>query len=77
MAVKPPRVASAEEFWTAPPPTRSPRCAWWLAQLDAGWSPNRRVRAMGYSEAARFFGVYLWEYLNVLAPRLKAERSAA
>jgi hypothetical protein len=46
--------------------------AWWLERINGEeqWRPNRRVRLMGYDEKAEWFGVYLWEYLEVLAPLL-------
>ena len=68
--IVPPRVGSAEEYWTHPPPEPSPRLTYWLGLLAHGWKPNRRVRAMGYDQAAEFFGVYIWEYVNVIFPLL-------
>jgi hypothetical protein len=68
----PPRVTDATEFWQSPPPEPSPRLVYWQARIEAGWMPNKRIRAMGYHEAAEFFGVYIWEYLNVLAPLFSA-----
>jgi len=56
--------------WTTPPETASPRLAWWEARISAGWQPNRRIRSLGYDEAADFFGVTIWEYVNVLYPHL-------
>lgn len=51
-------------------PARSPQLAHWLARLDAGWRPNRRLRRMGYAERAAFFGVTAEEYLREIRPRL-------
>lgn len=65
---KPPRVDDVQRYWTRPPPERSARCAWWAAKIQAGWRRNRRLGGMGYHEAARFFGVYIWEYINVISP---------
>lgn len=59
------------QFWTAPPPAPSPRLSGWLERLRHGWRPNRRIRSMGYEEAAEFFGVYIWKYFNVLSPLLR------
>ena len=28
---------------------------------------------MGYYESSVYFGVYIWEYLNVLAPMMRGE----
>jgi hypothetical protein len=66
--VKPPRVKDKYEYWLKPPPDPSPRCTWWLGEFAKGWQPNRRVRGEGYTGAADFYGVYVWEYLNVIAP---------
>jgi hypothetical protein len=83
--MKPKRVDNVETYWTAPPPAPSARCAYWVAAINGGWTPNRRVSAMGYHEKADFFGVYIWEYINVLSPlflrgaetsRTDVERSA-
>lgn len=68
--IKPPAVENIETFWATPPPERSPRCTYWVAELASGWVPNRRVRSMGYYEQAEFFGVYVWEHLHVLSPML-------
>ena len=65
-AAKPPRV-DRYEYWGDPPPVPSPRLAWWLDRIvDEGWKPNRRISGEGYDGTAEFFGVYLWEWLNVL-----------
>lgn len=66
----PPRVANHYDFWTAPPPSPSERCTWWVARIRAGWRPNARISGMGYDSTARWFGVYMWEYLRVLYPLL-------
>jgi hypothetical protein len=71
---RPPRVPDVYAFWGDPPPTRSARCDYWLRQIEAGWLPNRRLRMECYDCSAAWFGVYLWEYLNVLVPAI-AERS--
>lgn len=75
----PPRVPTADqqEFWTKPPPEPSARLGWWLDRIAAGWVGNKRVRIMGYDAAASYFGVYYWEYLNVLSPRLQQAQEAA
>lgn len=66
--MKPPRVKDEQTFWIDPPPERSARCAWWVEQFAAGWKPNRRIRGEGYHGSACFYGVYIWEYLNVIYP---------
>lgn len=64
-------------YWNEPPPAPSAGLVKWLARIEAGWRPNRRIRAMGYHERAEFFGVYIWEYLNVLYPMLKNQEPKA
>lgn len=72
----PPRVADIELFWTEPPPEQSARCAWWVKRIGEGWAGNKRTRIMGYDEAAAYFGVYIWEYVHVLADLLRSKRQA-
>ena len=68
----PPRVKDQYEYWHSdnPPPERSARCQYWLEQIAAGWRPNARISCLGYDDSAEFYGVYIWEYLNVLSPFL-------
>lgn len=68
---KPPRVADHYAFWADEPPEKSERVKYWLKTIEAGWRPNRRIRQMCYDCSAEFYGVWLWEYLNVLAPLLQ------
>ena len=70
----PPRV-NRYDYWTDPPPGPSPRLAYWVEKIEAGWRPNRRISGMGYDCRAEFFGVYLWEYINVLYPLLVRKRA--
>lgn len=66
----PPRV-DRYEYWGEPPPEPSPRLAYWLDRiLDEGWKGSARILGAGYDGTAEYFGVYLWEYLNVLYPAL-------
>lgn len=75
--IAPPRVADIQAYWTDPPPEPSARCTWWRERISAGWRPNKRVSAMGYHEAAEYFGVWIWEYVEVLSPMLQsAQRNA-
>jgi hypothetical protein len=69
----PPRVKDGEKYWQEPPPEGSPRCAWWVARIEAGWRGNRRVRSMGYYSCSEYFGVYIWEWLHVLSPLLRSK----
>lgn len=73
---KPPPVADRYESWGEQPSAPSLRCVYWLRQIDAGWRPNCSLQRMGYDEAAGWYGVYIWEYLHVLWPRLGELRRA-
>lgn len=66
----PPRVPDVTDYWQHPPPAQSDRCSWWLKRIRGGWRRNRRIHAMGYHEAAEYFGVYIWEWLRVISPLL-------
>ena len=57
-----------------PPPAPSEACNIWLAKIANGWRPNKRIRQMGYELASEFFGVYIWEYCNVISPALQKAR---
>ncbi len=70
----PPRVDCNEAYWSDPPPQLSARCSYWVLRFAKGWRPGRRIRHMGYQEATFFYGVYVWEFSNVLAPMLRAVR---
>ena len=63
-----------QKYWADPPPEPSPNCVKWVAKIQGGWSPNRRIRTLGYYSSAEWFGVYIWEYLNVLRPMLYGDR---
>lgn len=73
---RPMPVKDRYEYWTNPPPARSERCTYWLRQIERGWLPNRRWRALGYDTSARVYGVWIWEYLNVIYPALEAARAS-
>lgn len=66
--MKPPPVADHYQHWAQPPPEPSERCRWWLRQFARGWRPNKRIRRMGYDQAAEWYGVWIWEYLHVITP---------
>lgn len=55
-------------FWGNAPDVPSPRLCYWLDRIADGWTRNRRIASLGYAEASRFFGVYIWEWSNVLWP---------
>ena len=67
---KPPRVADHYAYWNESPPERSERCAYWVEQLERGWMPSKYIRREGYDASAAWFGVYIWEYLNVISPMI-------
>lgn len=58
---------SVEEYWNAPPPNQTERLNAVLLRIKRGWRPNKHVRKMGYYTAAVYYGVPLWEYLNILS----------
>jgi hypothetical protein len=65
---KPPRVDDHYRYWTEAPPSLSPRCTYWARQIQRGWRPNRRIRAECYDCSAQWYGIYIWEYINVIQP---------
>jgi len=72
---KPPKVENVEDYWVDKPPEISLRCLWWLARIEKGFTPNRRLRSFGREEAAEFYGVYIWEYLNLIHPAMSGQLS--
>lgn len=71
---KPARVDDRYQYWTEPPPARSLRCEYWVRQIGRGWMPNRRISGECYDCSAEWYGVYIWEYLNVLYPLISERR---
>lgn len=69
----PARVENVEKFWFAASPEISPRCVWWINRIQHGWKGNKRTRVLGYDEGARYFGVYIYEYVNFIYPLLKEQ----
>ena len=67
---KPPPVSDLYQYWSDRPPCLSPRCRYWLRQVERGWRPNRRIRVQGYDGSAAWYGVYIWEYINVICPMI-------
>jgi len=67
---KPAKVADVTEHWGGAPPEPSARCLYWLRHIRRGWRPSARVMSEGYHGTAEWFGVYLFEYLQVLCPIL-------
>lgn len=68
----PPPVEDRYEHWSEPPPVLSPRCLWWLEQLNGRrWTIaelNAELPEMihGYDTSAELYGVWIWEWCNVL-----------
>jgi DNA-directed RNA polymerase subunit RPC12/RpoP len=58
------------EYWNDRPPEPSPYLRKWVIKIKYGWTPNKRISRMGYDCSAEFFRVYIWEYLNIIAPLL-------
>lgn len=73
---KPPAVEDHYAHWNDPLPVRSERCRWWEHQIARGWRPNKYLRREGYDTSSQRYGVYIWEYINVLAPTLHDPPSA-
>jgi hypothetical protein len=67
---KPPAVDDCCRYWGDPPPELSERCRYWLRQIERGWRPNRFIRLHCYDCAAEWYGVWIWEYINVIRPRV-------
>lgn len=72
--IAPPRVDDVEKYYLKLPSEISPRCAWWLKRIEAGWVGNRRTGDNGYYDAAEYFGVYISEYIQLIMPALAAKR---
>jgi hypothetical protein len=65
----PPRVTDVTEHWVNEPDVVSERCLWWVDRIRKGFTRNRRLSQFGYYEASEFYGVHIWEYLNILQPK--------
>lgn len=67
-ADRPAKVEDHYQYWNTPPPELSGRCKWWATRmLVEGWRPPRRIRVEGYDSSATYYGVYIWEYIHILA----------
>lgn len=73
---KPARVADRYLYWLDPPTEVSERCRYWLRQIERGWRPNRLISGHCYDCSAEWYGVYIWEYLHLIAPRLAELRQS-
>lgn len=58
-------------YWDTAPPHPTPILEHWLFNIEKGWRPNNRVRKMGYHDSARFYKVYIFEYLYRIKPILE------
>lgn len=74
---KPPPVEDRYLYWSDPPHAVSLRCLYWARQIDRGWLPNRRIGSYGYDTSAGWYGVYIWEYLNILFPLIQSKEQGA
>lgn len=63
-----PRVDDQYAYWGEAPPEPSERLIEWLERFAKGWRRNRRLQSLGAEAAAKWFGVYQWEWTNVLWP---------
>lgn len=73
---KQPAVPNINTYRETPPPTPSPRLPYWLRRLDEGsWHRNKYL-TKGYEGNTGWFGIYIWEYLYVLSPLLRADEWA-
>ena len=59
-------VEDIQQYWMESPPEISDRCKEWIELINNGWRPNRRVGKMGYYSASTFYGIYIWEYCNII-----------
>ncbi len=65
-----PKVEDITEYWNEPPPVLSERCIFWVTKIRTGWQRNYVLRKLDLEESSEFFGVYIWEYINILYPML-------
>lgn len=64
----PPRVKDIQQYWNDQPPYRSERLKGWLRRIRRGWRVPAHAKTFGYYSMSKYLGVWIWEYLNVLAP---------
>ncbi|WP_328439142.1 hypothetical protein [Nocardia puris] len=72
---KPTPVDDRYAYWLNAPPESSAACVYWVRQIERGWLPNRRISQQGYDCSAGWYGVYIWEYLNVISLAVEAART--
>ena len=48
-----------------------------MKRIRDGWRANTRIRTQGYYGAAAYFGVWLWEYFQVIERALDGEEGGA
>lgn len=65
-----PKVEDITEYWDDPPPNPSPRCSFWMTKIFRGWRAHRGLMRLDEEKASEFYGVYIWEYVNVIFPML-------
>lgn len=47
---------------------RSARCRAWVGKIKRGWRPPKWIAHHGHAMRTRYYGVYVWELLNVIDP---------
>lgn len=73
---KPPRVEDGDLYMADPPPEISERCKFWLEQIAKGWRPNKRIRTWCGCCSHDEYGVYVWEFQNLICVALANGRFA-
>lgn len=74
---KPPRVDNPDLYWVDQPPEPSERARYWVEQIERGWRPNKHIRRHCNQCSADWYGVYIWEYDHLIAPRLRQAKETA
>lgn len=68
----PKSVEDVEDYWDDRPPALSNRCVWWMARIINGWRSDGVNSTYSESGKASVYGVYVWEYINVIRPLLRS-----
>jgi hypothetical protein len=80
---RPPPVEDPFRYSSEPPPEMwSPRLQYWVLRRSLfsptmfgkdRWRPNRHIRRLNDVDSARRYGIYVWEWVNMLGPILRGE----
>lgn len=65
-----PKVEDITDYWDNPPAILSLRCKFWITKIFRGWRANPGLIKLDEEKASEFYGVYIWEYINILFPML-------